>query len=254
MTWLEMVQDILNDMDSDPVNSYDDTEESRQVSQILELTYFKIIDSRQWPFLFNTFNLTETNASTPMVMSLPDNYRAIKWIKYNKTASGSKNEYRLVSYLTPEHFFDITDARDTGDANVDSVTYNSTNFNIINDTGPTYYTSFDETNLIFDSYDSGVDSYLQGSKTRGYGMSYPSITISDALDVTLPTDMFSYLVQEAKAMCFLVLKQAQNPRAELDALIQERRQLLDGWKFRDNGNFVDPRGQIVTPQNRQQGQ
>jgi len=43
MTVLEIVQDILNDIDGDEVNSIDDTLESEQVAQIVKSTYDAII-------------------------------------------------------------------------------------------------------------------------------------------------------------------------------------------------------------------
>ena len=49
MTLLEMVQDILNDIDSDPVNSIDDTEESVQIAQIIKTSYFALSTNRNWP-------------------------------------------------------------------------------------------------------------------------------------------------------------------------------------------------------------
>ena len=39
MTLLAMVQDILNDMDGDEVNSISDTVEAEQVAQIIKTTY-----------------------------------------------------------------------------------------------------------------------------------------------------------------------------------------------------------------------
>ena len=53
MTLLEMVTDILSDMESDPVTSYLDTPESQQVAQMLQTTYYNIIDGRDWPHLYN---------------------------------------------------------------------------------------------------------------------------------------------------------------------------------------------------------
>jgi hypothetical protein len=46
MTLLEMTQDILSDMDSDEVNSINDSVESLQVAQIIKTTYFNIVNGR----------------------------------------------------------------------------------------------------------------------------------------------------------------------------------------------------------------
>ena len=57
LTLLEIVQDIMNDMDSDEVNSISDTEESSQIAQIVKTTYFEILGRRDWPHLSKFTNL-----------------------------------------------------------------------------------------------------------------------------------------------------------------------------------------------------
>ena len=57
MTLLEMVQDIMSDMDSDEVNSINDSQEATQVAQIIKSTYYNIIDGRDMPFLYELFQL-----------------------------------------------------------------------------------------------------------------------------------------------------------------------------------------------------
>lgn len=48
MNLLELVQDILNDLNADNVNSIDDTIESQQVAQIVKSTYFALMHVRNW--------------------------------------------------------------------------------------------------------------------------------------------------------------------------------------------------------------
>jgi hypothetical protein len=50
-TLLEMTQDILNDMDSDEVNSISDTVEAQQVANIIKTCYNEMISNRDWPHL-----------------------------------------------------------------------------------------------------------------------------------------------------------------------------------------------------------
>ena len=47
-TLLEIVQEILSDMDSDEVNSIDDTVESQQVASIVRSAYMAIMSNRNW--------------------------------------------------------------------------------------------------------------------------------------------------------------------------------------------------------------
>ena len=51
MNLLAMTQDILSDMDSDDVNSINDSVEALQVAQIIKTTYYNIIDGKNYAFL-----------------------------------------------------------------------------------------------------------------------------------------------------------------------------------------------------------
>ena len=73
MTLIQIVQDILSDMDSDEVSSINDSVESLQVAQIVKSTYYNIIDGKDFPFLYELFQLTPTSTvARPTHMSLPD--------------------------------------------------------------------------------------------------------------------------------------------------------------------------------------
>ena len=45
MTLLEITQDIMSDMDSDNVNSINDSVEALQVAQVVKTTYYNIISN-----------------------------------------------------------------------------------------------------------------------------------------------------------------------------------------------------------------
>lgn len=237
MTLGEMVDDILNDMDSDPVTLYDDTEESRQVAQIIIQTYFQIIDSREeWPHLLEFFKLTATGASTPTEMTLPSNITKVKYIKYNSSTTTPKT-YNLVKYLEPQAFMNILDARDSSVANVteyaDSVA--SIGLNIITNAAPTYWTMFGENRVVFDSYNSAVDaSGLVAAKTQCYGMTYPTVTPSDSFVFNLPINLYRYLLNDAKSTAFIVVKQANDPKADFFSNQYRVAGLDTAWKHRKN--------------------
>ena len=115
MTLLEIVQDILSDMDSDEVNSINDSVESLQVAQIVKSTYYNIIDGKDYPWLKELFQLNASGvASKPTFMSLPSTVIDLEWIKYNKIKVGeTKALYKKIIYKTPEDFLAITDLRDS---------------------------------------------------------------------------------------------------------------------------------------------
>lgn len=234
MTVLDMTQKILSAMDSDEVNSINDTLEATQIAEVIESTYYNIISGKDWPHLFELFQLTASGDNTkPTHMSLPDTYLEIKWLKYNKrNSTDTKDKFEDVIYKDPEEFINLLNVRDETESNVTEVTDASgIVLKILNDIAPTYYTSFDNENIIFDSYDSGVNTTLISSKTQCYGKKEPTFTLSDSFVPDLPVAMFSYLLNESKATCFVEMKQTQNPKAEQHSITQRRRLSQDVWRL-----------------------
>jgi len=234
MTLLEMTQDILSDMDSDEVNSINDSIESLQVAQIIKTTYYNIIDGRDYDFLYELFQLDASGTSSrPTHMKLPENIIDLKYIKYNcKTLTDTKDKYLKIKYLMPEDFMEVVDSRDSSKSNVTVVTDpTGISINVMNDKAPEYFTSFDDENLVFDSYDSEVDTTLQNNKTQCHGKRSVTFTIADDFTPDLPTQMFSYLLAEAKSTAFLTLKQMPNEKAEATSKIHKRRMSQEAWKI-----------------------
>lgn len=248
MTLLDIVQDILSDMDSDEVNSISDTQESLQVAQIVKSSYYNIIDGKDFPFLYELFQLdTSGTVAKPTHMNLPDSVADLKWIKYNnKKATDTNDKYTKVTYKRPEDFLDITDARISDDSKVLIVTDASgIKVNVFNERGPTCFTSFDDEVLVFDAWDSAKETNLQNSQTQAYGKLSVTWSVTDTFVPDLPVQMFSYLLNEAKSACFLTLKQMQNAKVEQQSLSQKRRMSQDAWKIENGityGNYGRTRG------------
>ena len=234
LTVLEMTQDILSDLDSDEVNSINDSVEALQVAQILKSTYFNIIDGRDWPHLYQPFQLTASGTTArPTHMRLPDNIIDVSWIKYDcKEFGQTRDRVKSVMYKTPADFLEILEQRDSTDATVTEVTDSSSiSMNIHNDRAPQYFTSFDNEYVVFDAYDIAIDSTLQTSKTSCYGKVYPTWTMADTFTPDLPTQSFSYLLNEAKSTASLRLKQVPDQKAEQHSVTQKRRQSQAAWRI-----------------------
>jgi len=240
MTLLEMTQDILSDMDSDEVNSINDSVESLQVAQIIKTTYYNIIDGRDYDFLYELFQLDASGTSSrPTHMKLPENIIDLKYIKYNcKTLTDTKDKYLKIKYLMPEDFMEIVDSRDSSKSNVTVVTDpTGISINVMNDKAPEYFTSFDDDNLVFDSYDSQVDTTLQNNKTQCHGKRSVAFTLLDSFTPDLPVQMFSYLLAEAKSTAFVTLKQMPNAKAEQISNSQKRRMSQDAWRVKNGIHY-----------------
>jgi hypothetical protein len=235
MTLLEIVQDILSDMDSDEVNSINDSVESLQVAQIVKSTYYNIIDGKDYPWLKELFQLNASGvASKPTFMSLPSTVIDLEWIKYNKIKVGeTKALYKKIIYKTPEDFLAITDLRDSSASNVlVEIDSSGVRINAFNDRAPQYFTSFDDEVLVFDAYDLALEVSLQNSKTQCYGKRSVAFTLLDTFTPDMPVQMFTYLLAEAKSTCFAVLKQVANIKAEQTSVTQRRRMSQEAWKIK----------------------
>src|SRR5688572_28072275 len=89
MSLLDMVQDILNDLDSDGVNSINDTIEAQQVAQIVKTCYFEMISNRNWPHLKQLIQLEASgDVDKPNYLQLPERLKELILFKYDMFRDG----------------------------------------------------------------------------------------------------------------------------------------------------------------------
>lgn len=218
-TLLELVQQILMSMDSDEVNSITDTTEALDVANIIKECYNDIISEIQPKESEGLFHLDASiDNLKPTLMYLPGHVSNIEWLKYNVGETLFDSNYRDLCYLSMDDFFEFTDGLDINQNWVASqiVTISGHDFNIKirNDNHPTYYTSVDDRVLLFDSYDSSVESTLTSSRTYGYGGLIPVFSLQDSFVPQLDARQFQLLLQSAKAQSFIEKKQVANDKAE----------------------------------------
>lgn len=207
-TLLNMVQNILNAMDSDEVNSIGDTVESLQVAEVVRETYDYVIENTIIPGQARLIKLdSNTDPLRPNVMTVPTDVAKIEWIRYNNEP---------VEYVEPEVFVHRLTARQNDD-NVITVD----GIYVLTNKQPQFFTSFDDNEVFFDSYDVEVDSCLQQSKTLCWGQASLEFLLEDDFIPLLPTDMFPRLLSEAKATCFINYKQVANSKEEQRARQQK---------------------------------
>lgn len=242
MTLLELTQDILNELESDEVNSITDTAEAFQVASIIKNTYYNMISNRNWPHLKKAITLNGTSDSTyPNYLLIPEDVQEVHWVKYDKRKVGeTRKQYLDVSYLHPDEFIYKVNQRNNDDSNVVVVAdYDGISLLIRNDIAPTYYTSFDDEKLVFDSYDNTVDSSMQGNKSQAFVTYQPVWTMDDTYVPDLPTDAFMELLEEAKSTAFIAIKQSANQKSEQKATRQRRWMSRKGWKAHGGIRYAD---------------
>lgn len=233
---LEMTNNILSAMGSDEVNNVTDTVESEQVAEVIKETYFAMLDEMNLPNAEELFQLEATSSSTPTKMKIPNAVHEVFWVKYNvdSTVDASSASYRDITYLSPKDFLDHIMQRNQTASNVTKVT-DTVDLLVITDAMPTYWTSFDNEYVVFDSHDLTYDANLQTSKTQCHGLKEPTWTVENTFIPDLPTNMFTLLIAEAKSACFFNFKQVSNGKSEQIA----RRQRISSRKnkWRQNGGI-----------------
>lgn len=219
-----MTQNILSRLDSDEANSINDGSEALQVANVIRNTYFNLIARSNLPELKKLFQLdASAEANQPVVMIRPDNVTRIEWIKYNKrTISDTNDVYEYVTIIPLQQYLDRVDGYSPDTGNVGSLTLNGISYNFTNDLAPNYCTIVDDRYIVFDSYDSVLDTTLQTSKTKCFGDTVPTFSMSDTFIPSLDDQQFPLLLNEATSVAFVDLKQAPNEKAELEARRQWR--------------------------------
>lgn len=242
LSLLEIVQDILNDIDGDEVNSIDDTFESQQVAQIVKSTYFAMISNRNWPHTKRLISLEASgDVSYPTHVTVQSAIKEMISINYNKVRDGeTRKRYEQVRWIDPDDFLRHTNRRNSDADNIDVIVdYSGVELLIRNDVHPTYYTSFDDSVLVFDSYDKSVDDTIQESKIQARAYVIPEWVPDDDFVPDLPEEAFSALVEEAKSKASMKLRQIQDAKAEQEAGRQQRWLSRKSWRVHGGIQYPD---------------
>lgn len=244
LTLMDIVSDILSDMNSDEASSITDTVESLQVAKIVESTYRDLMARKNWPHLKKLIQFSASGTTDrPTHMAVPELIKEVVKVSYNKKkVTDTRQKWEEVKWMEPDDFLRYTNGFNTDNSNTDEITDTTgVKFLIKNDKAPAYYTSFDDDNIVFDSYDSDVDSTLQASKTQVLAYMFPEFTLSDSFIPDMPVEMFPAFLAECKSVCFARIKQAPDAKSEQQSvkgmswLSNKAWQVAGGWQFPNYG-------------------
>lgn len=232
MTLLEIVQDVLNDLDSDEVNSISDTVEATQIANVCRSVYYDVITTVDLPEHTELMTVTGlSNSARPNFMDA-DSITEIKELRYNVSETAGQLDYKLIDYLLPDEFIQRIVKRDTSSSEIIIVTDPTSGISlpIDNSKMPDYYTSFDDRYLCFDSYKSSVDITLQSSKTMVLGIKIPTFTLTDAAVPDMDDTIFPYYLAEVKVRSESLFKGGPDPKTEQFARKHRYFQKNNRWK------------------------
>lgn len=211
-------------MDSDAVNSIYDSVESQQIAAVIRTAYFDMIQRANLPEHSSLINLTASGDSDkPVVMYIPTNIAKVEWIKYDiQDLTDTSVNRRLLTFLPIQEFvrrMDMLDQTATTTGSFNLTTEENNTFTVFyeNDVAPAFWTIFDDRTLIFNSFDSAIETTLQANKTMCYARLIIPFIMEDTFIPDLDEDQFQLLFNEAKSLAWLELKQTQHPKAELNA-------------------------------------
>lgn len=242
LTLLEIVQDILNDTDSDSVNSINDTVEGLQVAQIVKTSYFEMIANRNWPHLKRTIRLEDVlDVNKPTHLKVPVRVKELISFNYNKIKpENDRDRYESLLYLQPEDFLERNNNRNSLDDNIVQVTdFGGVTLLIRNDQQPIFFTTFDDEHIVTDSFDLDIETTLQASNTQCLVYEEPVWSTDDSFIPDLPSEAFPALLEEAKSTAFIVLKQQPNSKAEQKARRQQRWLSRKAWTVNGGVRYPD---------------
>ena len=226
-TLLELTQLILSSLDGDEVNSVSDTVESVQVTAILKNVFYDMATELDLPEHETLFELVASGDNDiPAMMTIPADVTKLNWIKYdNKASADTYKDWKEVTFIGLQDMISRSMSLREETSNVGSqiITANGESHEFLFRTNeqPTVYTTFDDEQLIFNSYNTTEDTTLQAAKTMCHGAVYPVFTIADTFAPDLDPTQFAYFIQKAKVRAHFELRQLQHAEAAGEARRQK---------------------------------
>jgi hypothetical protein len=223
LTIIQVVQKTLEALNLDEVNSLSDSPDAVQVAQIAQDSAYELLNQSEWPFTIRLEQLESiADADRPNYLRIPDEVTRIDYVRYDRTdpvnqdAAGTDLvEIPTIEWLPPESFLEMTLLRNTQIAEISTITdFNGGRYHIYTDRGPSYWTSFDDEYVVFDAYDSDIESTLQGNKSQAHVKWIEDIVISDDFQLDAPAHFFSTWLADVKSTAFIYMKQEASPKDE----------------------------------------
>lgn len=244
-TLLEIVQDTLSLLDSDEANSISDTVEAEQIANIAKQCYLNLASFRHWPWERRLIHLDAVgDGDKPTLLKIPENVNRIERVLYNRSCDELK--YEELTHLDVYDFILHTYTFDATASNTGSYTLltrpddEESTITVLykNDSQPRYWTSVDDTFIIFDTYDSTAEDTIQSSNSLTWAELQPTFIIEDDFVPNLPEQYWQMYLNDVRVTAFVNLKQAAHPKYAAD--LRRNMIRLQKAEWRQNGNPTTP--------------
>ena len=210
LSLLEIIQDVLSSASNDAVTDVGETEDSEQILKIAKSVYYEMMARADWPHLKSTKTLEGLGDSAkPAMMKVPADIVEIQNIKYDTTQLGETQiKWTAIDLVDKEEFLDRIYERDSSATYIQVMTTaDGIPIFIRNDQGPSYCTTFDDVYLIFDAFDSAVDTTLIAAKSQANVIISPTWTNSNSFIPNMPPRMFPTYLAKVRALAHELLEQ-----------------------------------------------
>lgn len=214
LTVLQIVNKYLDRVDGFPVDSINDSDEAIQAASIIEDVYYRVVDKFQGMQSKTQIDTLEPSLDTdlPALMKLKRAYKRVHYskINYNIDEDGGV-KWQSVKFLSPEDFLTFTNGRSTKASNVQVMRVNDVPILIRNDKHPEFCTTFNDSDIIFDSFKLSVDTTLQEDKTQIIAEGSDVFLLEDTFEIPLPDHMHSGFLDLCLMECMENLRDIQRP-------------------------------------------
>ena len=242
MTLLEMVQRILEYTDGQVVQSITDTREAMQVANCVKESYEHLLYTRDIKAKADLIQMHSMSDTTqPTVFHINEDLEQISLFKYYDKHN---ERYVTLTWMEPECFIYLCLHIDHRKDNVITITEptSGVKYNVYNDRVATYYTSFNDKDIVCDAWNSEDSSTMMEEYTVVYGYKQPEFKLEDTFVPDLAPQHFSLLLSTAKVQAGYELNKVvdtmENNRAMKQRVTADKhaqRQLWqdgDTWKAR----------------------
>lgn len=191
LTLLELVQDMLVASDSENVSSVGETEDAGMCVNIANREFEKLISKFRWKHTRKFSKLEVTTISNEMTLGTGD-------IAIDPNSVYYSDE--RVYWMEPDRFLAFTIGRLTSESNITE----SNNLKVYTDRSPQYFTSFNDSTLVFDAYSA---SGLIKANTDVIVYTHPTSRLSgDSEYFSIPAQAFPALAQRCISKAILEIK------------------------------------------------
>ena len=238
-TILTLVQEIGEGIDTDEIDSLNETEEVVRIVNILEQTLKEVLDRKTWEFMKGKVRQLDARVDATQLNTLliPADVTRITCLRYKDDFG----KFYDVTYMTACDFIAMMQARTATEADITAIANSDgVELNVRTTVPPQNWTSFDEETITFDSYNVATGSG---------NLIADSVIIADVMPVTdftdptavlnIPERMETLVFNEALVTCNYRLRQTADPRADRVA----RRQNIS---LRENEHITKKDKQVTT--------